>query len=186
MKRVLSNLIVLVVIGFLFAQCANRGTPSGGEKDVTPPIITKSEPKNYSTNFKATEIKIYFDEYIKIKDLQKQLIISPPMNLEPEVTPLGTASKYITIKIANAAVAGNHAIADGAVDTGTVGRGVALDAFIGAAACHRQRHGDRQRQRQPPRVAASGGLAGWDDRARGSQSGGSHRVLQAWHARPAV
>jgi uncharacterized protein (DUF2141 family) len=99
MKRFLSNLIVLVVIGFLFAQCANRGTPSGGEKDVTPPVITKSEPENYSTNFKATEIKIYFDEYIKIKDLQKQLIISPPMNLEPEVTPLGTASKYITIKI---------------------------------------------------------------------------------------
>jgi len=91
--------MLLVVIGLLFAQCANRGTPSGGEKDVTPPIITKSEPENYSTNFNATEIKIYFDEYIKIKDLQKQLIISPPMDPEPEVTPLSTASKYITIKI---------------------------------------------------------------------------------------
>ena len=99
MKRLLSNLVLLIVIGLLFAQCANRGTPSGGEKDITPPVIIKSEPENFSTNFTAKEIKIYFDEYIKIKDLQKQLIISPPMNTEPEITPLGSASKYITIKI---------------------------------------------------------------------------------------
>lgn len=99
MKRILSNLILLVAVGLLFAQCANRGTPSGGEKDITPPVIIKSEPENYSTNFNAKEIKIYFDEYIKIRDLQKQLIISPPMDPEPEITPLGSASKYITIKI---------------------------------------------------------------------------------------
>ncbi|PTM06780.1 MAG: hypothetical protein DA407_11330 [Bacteroidetes bacterium] len=99
MKRFLSNLLLLISVGLLFAQCANRGTPSGGEKDITPPVITNSEPENYTTNFTATEIKIYFDEYIKVKDLQKQLIISPPMEIEPEITPLGTASKYITIKI---------------------------------------------------------------------------------------
>ncbi|MEZ4797155.1 MAG: Ig-like domain-containing protein [Flavobacteriaceae bacterium] len=99
MKKIFSNLVLLVAVGLLFIQCANRGTPSGGEKDVTPPVIVKSEPENYSTNFTAKEIKIYFDEYIKIKDLQKQLIISPPMDPEPEVTPLGSASKYITIKI---------------------------------------------------------------------------------------
>jgi len=91
--------MLLITIGILFTQCANRGTPSGGEKDETPPVIIKSEPENYTTNFSATEIKIYFDEYIKIKDLQKQLIISPPMDPEPEITPLGSASKYITIKI---------------------------------------------------------------------------------------
>lgn len=99
MKRFLSNFILLLVIVLLFSQCANRGTPSGGEKDIEPPVITKSEPENYSTNFTATEITIYFDEYIKIKDLQKQLIISPPMNTQPEITPLGAASKYISIKI---------------------------------------------------------------------------------------
>ena len=99
MKRLISNFILLLVIGLLFAQCANRGTPSGGEKDITPPVITKSIPENYSTNFSATEIRIYFDEYIKINDLQKQLIISPPMEPEPSITPQGSASKYITIKI---------------------------------------------------------------------------------------
>ncbi len=99
MPKSLSNFILILFISFLLANCANRGTPTGGDKDITPPVITKSIPENYSVNFNAKEIKIYFDEYIKIKDLQKQLIISPPMDPEPEITPLGSASKYITIKI---------------------------------------------------------------------------------------
>jgi len=99
MHKRLSNFIFIVVISLVISNCANRGTPSGGEKDITPPVIIKSEPENYSINFKTNEIKIYFDEYIKVKDLQKQLIISPPMDPEPEITPLGSASKYITIKI---------------------------------------------------------------------------------------
>lgn len=99
MNRNLSNFILAFTIGLILVNCANRGTPGGGPKDETPPRIIKSDPENYSTNFKANEIRVYFDEYIKIKDLQKQLIISPPMKTQPDVTPLGGASKYITIKI---------------------------------------------------------------------------------------
>ena len=62
-------------------------------------MIVKSEPENFSSNFTATEIRVNFDEYIKIQNLQKNLIISPPMELQPEITPLGNASKYVTIKI---------------------------------------------------------------------------------------
>ncbi|MDP5082248.1 MAG: Ig-like domain-containing protein [Winogradskyella sp.] len=80
-------------------SCANRGNPSGGEKDIAPPVILKVTPKNFSTNFKGDEIRIYFDEYVKIKDVRKQLIISPPMDTDPIITPLGGASKYISIKI---------------------------------------------------------------------------------------
>ena len=97
-KGVFRNVLPIFIALMAFG-CANRGTPSGGEKDTEPPIILSSEPKNFSTNFNAKEIRIYFDEYIKIKDLQKQLIISPPMNYEPTITPLGSASKYIKIKI---------------------------------------------------------------------------------------
>ncbi len=99
MQKQLSNLIFIVVITGFLINCANRGRPQGGEKDTDPPDVTKSIPDNYSINFSSDEIKIYFDEYIKLKDLQKQLIISPPMETQPEVLPLGTASKYITIKI---------------------------------------------------------------------------------------
>lgn len=94
-----SSYIFIIVIGMLLFSCANRGKPGGGPKDEIPPKIVKSTPENFSTNFNGKEIKIYFDEYVKIKNLQRQLIISPPMDPAPEVTPLGTASKYITVKI---------------------------------------------------------------------------------------
>ena len=47
------------------------------------------------------EINIYFNEYIKLKDLNKQLIISPPLNPEnpPLISPQGSPSKYINIQI---------------------------------------------------------------------------------------
>ena len=99
MNKTLSNFILAFIIGFIFINCANRGTPDGGPKDETPPAIIKSDPENFSTNFTGNEIRVYFDEYIKIKDIQKQLIISPPMKTQPEIKPLGGASKYISIKI---------------------------------------------------------------------------------------
>lgn len=99
MRTLLTNLLLLFTISLLIVNCANRGTPSGGETDSVAPTIVKSSPENFSTNFKAEEIKIYFDEYIKIKNQQKQLIISPPMDPEPLITPQGSAAKYLTIKI---------------------------------------------------------------------------------------
>lgn len=86
-------------VAITIMSCANRGTPTGGEEDTEPPVILKALPENFSTNFKGDEITIYFDEYVKIKNLRKQLIISPPMDTEPTIYPLGGASKYISIKI---------------------------------------------------------------------------------------
>lgn len=80
-------------------NCANRGNPSGGEKDSTPPVIRKTSPENFSVNFNSDEIVITFDEYVKIKNIQKNLIISPPMDPGPVITPLGGASKEIKIRI---------------------------------------------------------------------------------------
>ncbi len=87
-------LVLLVVI----IGCAKRGSITGGPKDETPPVFLKATPPNFSTNFNKKEIRLYFDEYIKLKDAQKQIIISPPMDPAPEITPLGTASKYVKIK----------------------------------------------------------------------------------------
>lgn len=97
-KKWFKNLVLVLSISLLYT-CANRGRPSGGEIDKEPPIITKVVPENFSTNFKGNEIRIYFNEFIKVKNLQKQLIVSPPMDTEPTITPLSTASKYIKIVI---------------------------------------------------------------------------------------
>ena len=94
-----SKYLVALLFIIALASCANRGMPDGGLKDEEPPVITRSVPENFSTNFKSKEVKIYFDEYVKLKDLRKQLIVSPPMEPEPIITPMGAASKYITIKL---------------------------------------------------------------------------------------
>ena len=98
MKHRLLYLTIAALFFLSFVDCAKKGTPSGGKKDTIPPVIIKSVPENYSINFDENEIRIYFDEYIKLKDLQKNLIISPPLKYAPTITPLST-SKYIKIKI---------------------------------------------------------------------------------------
>ncbi|QYJ68847.1 Ig-like domain-containing protein [Flavobacterium litorale] len=80
-------------------SCAKRGSITGGAKDTIPPSIVRSSPRNMSTEFRGNEIRIDFDEYVKIKNANKQLIISPPMETAPIITPTGSASKYIRIKI---------------------------------------------------------------------------------------
>ena len=85
-------------MAFFLIGCAKRGSITGGKKDTIAPVMTSSLPKNLSTNFNGKEIKLTFDEYVKLKDVSKQLIISPPMKSQPEILP-ATASKIITIKI---------------------------------------------------------------------------------------
>ncbi|MFD1062896.1 Ig-like domain-containing protein [Winogradskyella litorisediminis] len=99
MSKSLKLFTSVIAAMLLVFACASRGRPSGGEKDTTPPEIVSESPANFSTNFNAEEIRIYFDEYVKIKDLQKQLIISPPLKYQPTIYPQGSASKYISIKI---------------------------------------------------------------------------------------
>jgi len=90
--------IIGIVVLVTLNSCANRGRPSGGEYDITPPAIIKSEPENFSNNFNSSEVYILFDEYIKIRNLQKELIISPPIDPIPEIIPVGSASKDLSIK----------------------------------------------------------------------------------------
>jgi uncharacterized protein (DUF2141 family) len=87
------------MIASAFFDCARRGTPTGGPKDTIPPVLIKAIPAMETVNFKEKQIKIYFDEYIKLKDVSQKLVISPPQKTNPILTPVGTASKFITIKI---------------------------------------------------------------------------------------
>ncbi|WP_339623044.1 Ig-like domain-containing protein [uncultured Winogradskyella sp.] len=99
MRLFLVQILSIILISSSLFSCANRGTPSGGEIDIEPPFIEKATPNNFSTNFKGDEITIVFNEYIKVKDIRKQLVISPPMETDPVIYPAGGASKYISIKI---------------------------------------------------------------------------------------
>ncbi len=97
-QRILSFFFLIAVV-LAALQCARRGSPSGGPKDTTPPVLLKAEPENLTTEFKAKKIRLYFDEYIKLEDVQNQLIVSPPLKYNPEVTPQGGASKYVEVTL---------------------------------------------------------------------------------------
>ena len=95
----LNKILILLIVVFTFANCAKRGRPTGGEKDVIAPILISASPNQESIQFDAKKIKISFDEYVKLKDINKQLIVSPPLKSALDITPVGTASKIITIKL---------------------------------------------------------------------------------------
>ena len=96
MGRILGLLFVALMV-ISFVQCARRGNPTGGDKDIAAPKLIKAVPENKSINFNAKRIRLYFDEYIKLKDVQNQLAISPPLKYTPEISPQGSASKYVEV-----------------------------------------------------------------------------------------
>lgn len=96
-RRFVAFLFIFFLAAALW-QCARRGSPSGGPKDITPPQLIKTEPDSMTINFKAKRIRLYFDEFIKLQDIQNQLIVSPPLKYQPEIKPQGGASKYLELK----------------------------------------------------------------------------------------
>ena len=77
---------VLFFLAFLsIGACAIISSPTGGEKDETPPEIINASPPNQSRMFDAKEIDIWFDEYIELKNFNTQFYSSPP--LEKPVVP---------------------------------------------------------------------------------------------------
>ncbi len=98
MKFIYKTLFLLLSIT-LISSCAKTGRPDGGPKDELAPLFVTSNPPYESINFKNKEIKLEFNEFIKLKDLNKQLVVSPPLKTPLLVTPQGTASKFLKIKI---------------------------------------------------------------------------------------
>ena len=99
LKKIQSLFLIVLVLSF--SQCAKKGRPDGGAKDEDAPLFVTANPPYETINFDKNEINIYFNEYIKLKDLNKQLIISPPLNPENPtlISPQGSPSKYIKIQI---------------------------------------------------------------------------------------
>ena len=98
--RLISAAIVLLFGGALLTKCASTMTPTGGPKDTLPPVILYMEPNNFTTNIdtlRTPKILIGFNEYVQIKDLQKELYTSPAMKKKPSVVRRGQAI-VVTIK----------------------------------------------------------------------------------------
>ncbi|MDX2306073.1 MAG: Ig-like domain-containing domain [Microscillaceae bacterium] len=70
--------LILIVNHALFYRCANRMAPTGGPKDSIPPLVIKAIPPHQSLNYKGNIIVLEFNEWIKEKDFNEELLITPP------------------------------------------------------------------------------------------------------------
>ena len=83
----------------ILSNCARTGRPEGGPKDEDAPLFITSNPPYETINFNKKEIKLEFNEFIKLKDLNKQLIVSPPLKIPLLVSPQGAATKKLKLEI---------------------------------------------------------------------------------------
>ena len=78
---------VIVIIAYLLGSCANTTTPPmGGAKDTIPPSLIKVFPDSGSVNYplKGGQIELRFNEYVVLKEPQKSIFLSPPLNKRVE------------------------------------------------------------------------------------------------------
>ncbi|MBR6774629.1 MAG: Ig-like domain-containing protein [Bacteroidales bacterium] len=83
MQKILSLTLIFALVLSL-TRCANVVSPTGGPKDTVPPIVLQASPENQSTNFSGKEIHITFDEYVTLNNPNNNIMISPPLENNPE------------------------------------------------------------------------------------------------------
>jgi len=94
-----SRSVFLLIISIFLTSCAKRGRPSGGVKDSIPPIVIKSLPHNLNTEFKSKKFILDFDEFIQLKDVGQQLVVSPPLKYPVIIKPTLKATKHLEVSI---------------------------------------------------------------------------------------
>ncbi|MFZ4931489.1 Ig-like domain-containing protein [Chryseobacterium sp. Mn2064] len=99
----MKRFLLLFVICFLVHSCARVGSPVGGPKDTLAPRFLSSNIDTTRINVKRDihELRLDFDEYITLKDINKNLIISPPIKNIKRILPSNIANKFILIQWAD-------------------------------------------------------------------------------------
>lgn len=69
-----------------FSQCANQTSPGGGPQDKKPPELLSSNPANNQKNFTGKTIELTFDEYVKLKSPDEEVLISPSIGKDIKYT----------------------------------------------------------------------------------------------------
>lgn len=88
--RAVSFGILLLAGSMLLSRCATMMTPTGGPKDTLPPVIVAMTPDNFTRNIptvpRGMKIYIEFDEFVQLKDQQKEFFTSPQMKKKPTLS----------------------------------------------------------------------------------------------------
>jgi uncharacterized protein (DUF2141 family) len=102
MKKINKAVTFFLLASLLLSafRCAKRASPTGGPKDSLPPVLINASPKLKTTFFDKSEFTLTFDEYVSLKNISKQLVISPPLNPDQyKVYPTSGASKKVRLEL---------------------------------------------------------------------------------------
>lgn len=77
-----SYLIAFLFLVVLLASCAKQSTPMGGPRDENPPKLQESTPLDQSLETKPEEIILTFDEYVKLENPSKGIVITPRLKTD--------------------------------------------------------------------------------------------------------
>lgn len=72
--------ILFILSTFTVLSCAKQSTPMGGPKDETAPILMAINPPNESRSVNPSIIELVFDEFIKLDNPTKGILITPRMD----------------------------------------------------------------------------------------------------------
>ncbi len=89
----MQKLLLYICLLFLCAQCAQVTPLTGGKKDDTSPKALSYKPENASLNFSTKVIEVQFNEYIVLKDVANQFIITPQTKEMPDIQASGKKLK---------------------------------------------------------------------------------------------
>lgn len=96
----MKRFFILLILGFLVQSCARVGSPIGGSRDTLAPKYLSSNIDSSRINVSRDikQLRIDFDEYITLKDVQKNLIISPPIKNITRILPTTIPNKFLLIQ----------------------------------------------------------------------------------------
>lgn len=98
MKLLFLRLLIPAMLLFLWSQCANIQSPTGGPKDKRPPKLLSSVPPANAVNYKGLTVLLTFDENVKLNSPREEIIISPTLGKDIEYTVKGN-KVFITPKV---------------------------------------------------------------------------------------
>lgn len=95
----MTRFFLAVLFSILLVSCARVGSPIGGDKDTIAPVFLGANIDSPRTNVPRDlhELRLYFDEYITLKEVQKNLTVSPPLKRITRILPGNLATKYVSI-----------------------------------------------------------------------------------------
>lgn len=96
----MKNYLFLTFFALILFSCARVGSPVGGDKDTLAPKFLGSNIDSPRVNVQRDlhELRLDFDEYVKLKDINKNLIISPPITQISKILPSALSTKFVLIQ----------------------------------------------------------------------------------------